>query len=257
MIHGQSHPVTAKRALNWLVEEKDPHGAWHSTQATVLALKPLLASAGQSLRDDRLRHVDIALDGKTIKSFEIAPDQSDIMQQIDLTNLMTSGSHHLEIAERSAAGYGYQATLTHYAPGAAERRRNEPLTIQVDYDKESLAVDDRITVTATVTNRTEAAAPMVILDLPIPAGCTIETSDLSSLRASGTIAKYQLTPRSAIVYLRELRAGEPLILKYRLQATMPAKITASAGRAYEYYNPDHQAFSEPVTLEVKIPKSEP
>jgi uncharacterized protein YfaS (alpha-2-macroglobulin family) len=95
---------------------------------------------------------------------------------------------------------------------------------------------------------------MVIVDLPIPAGFTLETADLDSLRTSDKIAKYQATPRSAIVYLRELRGSEPLALKYHLRAAMPLKITTPSARAYEYYNPDRQAYSAPVQLEVAVPK---
>ena len=82
---------------------------------------------------------------------------------------------------------------------------------------------------------------MVILDLPIPAGFAVDPEDLEKLVADGSgIAKYQLTPRSAIVYLRQLSPDEPLVLHYRLRATMPVKITVPPARAYEYYDPDTQ-----------------
>ena len=57
---------------------------------------------------------------------------------------------------------------------------------------------------------------MVIVDLPIPAGFALETADLDSLRTAGRIAKYQTTPSRVVIYLRELRVNEPLILKYHL-----------------------------------------
>ena len=39
---------------------------------------------------------------------------------------------------------------------------------------------------------------MVIVDLPIPAGFAAEREDLEKLVAEEAVAKYQLTPRSAI-----------------------------------------------------------
>jgi hypothetical protein len=59
-----------------------------------------------------------------------------------------------------------------------------------------------VTATATVFNRMPETAPMVILDLPIPPGFAIDADDLAALGTKGTIAKYELTPRSALVYLR-------------------------------------------------------
>ena len=91
---------------------------------------------------------------------------------------------------------------------------------------------------------------MVILDLPIPAGFAVEPDDFSRHLVDGTIAKYQVTPRSVIVYLRQLLPKEPLVLRYRLRATMPVKITAPGARAYEYYDPDKEATSPAVRLTV-------
>ena len=59
---------------------------------------------------------------------------------------------------------------------------------------------------------------MVMLDLPIPPGSRSTPDDLAGLVKAGTMAKYQLTPRSAIVYLRSLEPGRPLTLRYRLRA---------------------------------------
>ncbi|HEY2146775.1 MAG TPA: hypothetical protein VGH32_02485, partial [Pirellulales bacterium] len=131
---------------------------------------------------------------------------------------------------------------------------SEPLAIQLDYDKTSLAVNDELKATARVTNRMTESAPMVMLDLPIPPGFAIESDDLESLRAADKIGKFQITPRSAIVYLRELKPSETLELAYRLRATLPVKITAAAARVYEYYNPDRQSATKPAALTVVSPK---
>ncbi len=81
----------------------------------------------------------------------------------------------------------------------------------------------------------------------------MEVEDFEALCAAGKIAKCQVTPRSAIVYLRALSPTEPLELVYHLRATMPVKITALPARAYEYYNSDHQATTTatPITVEAK------
>src|SRR3569623_2955575 len=42
---GKRHPETVRGALAWLVSQKDANGTWHSTQATVLALKALLVGS--------------------------------------------------------------------------------------------------------------------------------------------------------------------------------------------------------------------
>jgi len=69
------------------------------------------------------------------------------------------------------------------------------------------------------------------------------------LQGSGKIARYQITARQAIVYLRLLDPGQSLKLRYRLKATMPVKVTVPDARAYEYYNPDKRATGGGTRLE--------
>jgi hypothetical protein len=101
-----------------------------------------------------------------------------------------------------------------------------PLAVRIAYDRTTLAVGEWVTATATVVNRRSEPAPMVILDLPIPAGFAPEADDLAAAVASGVVAKYQLTPRSAVLYLRGLEPDRPLTLRYRLRATMPVELTS-------------------------------
>jgi hypothetical protein len=217
-------------------------------------LKALLAGTDRPLGEERQRQIEIAVDGKTVRTLVIPADQGEVMQQLDLTAYVARGKHRLSIADRAGAATGYQATLAYYVPGPDRPRGAEPLSIQLAYDKTGLVVDDRVKATAIVTNRTTIDVPMVIVDLPIPAGFVIEAEDLESPRSSGKIAKYQVTPRSAIVYLRGLATSAPLELVYHLRATMPVKIMAPPATAYEYYNPDWQATTVPTSMTVTAAK---
>ncbi len=254
MIRGHANPGTVRGALAWLIEQKDPRGTWYSTQATVLALQAILAGSEQPLGEARERRFEISLDGKPIKTLTIPADEGEVTKQIDLSAEVAGGgklaSHNLVVTERSETGAGYQATLIYNVPGAAKANSAEPLAIRLDYDKTSLKVHEQLQATARVTNRTSGSAPMVMLDLPIPAGFELETDDLAALQKQDKIAKYQITPRSAVVYLRALPPAEPLELTYHLRATMPVKLTVPPARVYEYYNPDQQAFASATPLTV-------
>jgi hypothetical protein len=71
LLNSGQYAGTTRGALTWLVTQKDPHGTWHSTQATVLALKALLAGTGASLGGGQERRVEVTLDGETIHEFVI------------------------------------------------------------------------------------------------------------------------------------------------------------------------------------------
>lgn len=250
LLAGGQSPATVRSALAWLIAQKDGAGAWHTTQATVLALKALIAGTGQPLGEERQRRIEVVLEGQPAKQIVIPKDQAEVVQQIDLTAEMTAGNHRLSIREPSGTGSGYQVVFSHYRPQSKAADEKGPLSIELEYDRDRLTVDDTLTARATITNRSGAAAPMIVLDLPIPAGFALLTEDLSALEEAGTIAKYQTTPTSAIVYLRALVPQQPLSITYRLRAILPVKVNSPPVVAYEYYAPDRKAQSSAQALTI-------
>jgi hypothetical protein len=247
LLSANRNPGITSRALAWLVQQKDADGTWRSTQATVLALKALLAATGKPGGEERERRIDITWGQGGKRTVIVPADQSDVLQQIDLSEALTAGRYQFTVTERSDTETGFQLTCRCHVPGTRPEKA-EPLSITVAYDRTELPVEGTIAATATVVNRQPQSAPMVVLDLPIPGGFAIETSDLEKLVAAEAIARYQVTPRQALVYLRDLPSGKALQVRYRLRATMAVKVTVPAARVYEYYDVDKQGFGEPTQL---------
>ena len=250
LVQAKQSPATIRSALAWLIEQKDGNGTWHSTHATVLALKALLAGTGKPLGTDAARRIQVTL-ADTAKEIIISADQAEVMQHLDLSSQLRPGDNRLSLRDTSAAASGYQVTFRYNVPGAEPNQARQPLAIDLSYDKADIEVGQSMTARLTVTNRMSQTAPMVILDLPIPAGFAIETDDLQKLVTDGIVAKYQLTPRSAIVYLRSLQPNVPLQATYRLKATMPVQITVPPAKVYEYYDPAKQGTSLPQALKAR------
>jgi type II secretory pathway pseudopilin PulG len=249
LVKAGRHAETTRSALTWLIEQKDSSGTWNSTQATVLALKALLAATGKRLGGDQERGIEIAL-GKSLKrQVTIPADQADVMHQIDLSGYLHPGENRLMITEHTQTGAEYQVAFRYHVPGYKPDKQ-EPLAIDLAFDRTELPVGETVTAKATVVNRMPQTAPMVMLDLPVPAGFAVSDEDLEQLVGAGSIAKYQVNARSAAVYLRGLEPDKPLMLRYRLRATMPAKVTVPPARAFEYYDPDRQGRSTSAQLTV-------
>jgi uncharacterized protein YfaS (alpha-2-macroglobulin family) len=240
---GGYQPETLRGALAWLVEQKDPHGTWHSTQATVLALKALTAATGRTIAADRERLVDVVLDGQPARKIVISREQSDVVQQIDLSAMLATGNHELQLADTSGSAVGYQFAFSYHTPEVDRSPEAPALSVALAFERAALKVGDSVKAIATVTNSGTESLPMVLVDLPIPAGFETDRSDFARLVAAGTIEKYQVTPRSVIVYLRSLAAGRPLEIAWEMRPTMPVEITTSAAVAYEYYAPERLAVS--------------
>jgi uncharacterized protein YfaS (alpha-2-macroglobulin family) len=240
----------ARGALTWLVGQKDRLGTWHTTQATVLALQALLAGTGGARPADKPRVIEWALNGRPAQRIELPADQSEVMTQVDLSGELNAGPNILTISESTQTGVGYQVDFWYHVPPGTQVKTKDTLSIDIAYDRTDLTVGDTVVAEAAVTNNATRTAPMVILDLPIPAGFAADTESLRKMQAEGRIAKYQVTARTIVIYLRQLAPRVPLRLRYRLQATMPVKITVPPARVYEYYDPDNNAETPPTQLTV-------
>lgn len=238
-----------RSSLAWLVSQKDPQGAWRSTQATVLALKAIVEGTAAPVGGDEERRIEITLNDNPVQTLVIPADQAEVMKLVDLSNLLEPGVQRIGLNEVSRTGAGYQVTFAYHIEEDAKESPAGDLAIDVAYDRTRLTVDETVTAVAKIVNRRDEPAPMVIVDLPIPGGCTLERGELDKLVGDGKIAWYQLTPRQAIVYLRSLEPGETQELRYRLRATMPVKVQVPAAQVYEYYKPENRGQSQPAELE--------
>ncbi|MBS0203879.1 MAG: DUF1559 domain-containing protein [Planctomycetes bacterium] len=239
-----SFRVSAQRGLSWISSQRDNRGTWSSTQATVQALKALLVGTESPATASVDRRILVELNSKIVQELNIPAWQSDVVKQVELGPELTTGLHRLQIIDKSGAAPGFQVDFRHHIPtAAASPDSGRPLAIDLTYDRSELMVDQTVTAQAVVRNNSGADLPMVVLDLPIPAGFAVQTDSLDRWLAGGDIDKVQTTPRSVVLYLRSLGTKE-LSLTYKLRATLPVKTTASPAIAYEYYSPENRAESK-------------
>src|SRR5262249_22147161 len=198
---------------------------------------------------DRDRKFEIGLDDHR-QELTIPKDRSEVMRQIDLSAHLKSGTHKLTVTESTGTGSGFQAAFRFNVPAPPDQPKSEPLAVELTYARTELKVGKPLAVTCRVTDNLPVALQMVMLDLPIPAGFTPDTTAFDQMVKAKTIERFQVTPRQIIVYLRGLEPAKTLELKSRVRANVPATLTVPAARAYEYYAPDRQGRSTAVKLVV-------
>jgi hypothetical protein len=242
MMRSGSHPELVRKALTWVSRQKGVDGNWPSTQATILAMKAMLAGTGAALPSDVTSEVQVTVNGQPAGAIRVTPETSDLLHVLDLSGFVREGSNDVQIAQASTAELPYQLVGACWLPWTA--RSVEPpkeLNIQVDYDRERLAVNDTMTCMVTVRNNGERAVGMAIVDLGIPPGFGVETDAFERMVGSGSLAKYDFTGNQCILYVAGIKRDVPLRFSYELRALYPVKAKAPASRIYEYYNPENEA----------------
>jgi uncharacterized protein YfaS (alpha-2-macroglobulin family) len=247
--------ATASKALKYIASKKDASGTWGTTQATIMALRALLLSMDKGAADVS-GMVEITLNGRPAGSLTLTADNNDLLHQFALAGIGQRGANRVELRFTGKGGLAYQVAGRYFLPWDA-RPEAEPLTIDVQYDRTSLAQNDVATATATVKSNLRQTAKMVMVDLGIPPGFELLTEDLeayksqSAGKASGRLEKFSMTATQAILYFDSIASGDTVTLKYRLRAKYPIRAKTFASRVYEYYDPSVGATAKPVELEVR------
>ncbi len=260
-----THPELANAALTYLIQSKDSFGTWETTQATVMALKAFLESVRVSA-DDINAAVTISLNDGQTKTFNLAPENFDVVQVITFEDIPLGAENNIAIRVAGKGKLMYQITGSYYLPWEKlslypELSMGEDLVaIQVNYDRMELAVNDTVTVSVSAVLNQPGNAESAIIDLGVPPGFTPETADLSALISRyqdypedyefPTIERFELTGRQIILYVSNLSDQAPLEFSYRLRAEFPLRAQTPASTAYDYYNPSQTSESLPQTLVV-------
>ncbi len=156
----------------------------------------------------------------------------------------------MEIKFEGKGGLAYQVVGRYFLPWD-KKPENEPLSIDVAYDRTHLAQDDIATATATIKNNLAKSANMVMVDLGIPPGFDLLSEDLqayhekSAGQKSGRLEKFSLTATQAILYFDAFAPGDTVTLHFRLRAKYPIRARTFQSRVYEYYDPEVSSVARP------------
>jgi uncharacterized protein YfaS (alpha-2-macroglobulin family) len=244
------YPQTATKALTYLVQKKQASGHWGSTQATILALQAMLKALTSQTEEVNAK-IAVRINGEVVNTLEVTPDNSDVMRLVDLGEKTVEGNNVVGLDFTGVGSMLYQVTGRFYTPWSDRGPVQEPMTISVEYDKTQLAVDELVTAKVKVTNNRPGVANMVIVDLGIPPGFDVVTADLAKLVEDGTIEKFEMTGRQVILYFEKIEGNASVEFSYQLRARFPLRAKTPESRAYEYYNPEVEALSEPVAMVVE------
>lgn len=245
-----SHLPLASKALTYLIQNKDAFGTWQSTQATVWSLKAFIQALQGSASQINAK-IKIVINGKEASSFMITPADSDVMRQIDLRQYVKRGANNIRIDFDGKGAAIYQISSKYYIPWKMEGVAREPLTIDVEYDRKELSVNDELKCKVRVVNNQNMVANMVIVDLGIPPGFEVLSEDLTKLVNDKIIQKYSMTGRQVIIYLTKIEAMKEIEFNYRLKANFPIRAKTPSTIVYEYYTPSISGRSVPQMIVIK------
>ncbi len=249
-----AHPDVISGALAYLIQGKDSWGTWGTTQATILTLKALLLATEQAGSAEGPSTVQVSLNKEQTQQITIDETNADVVHLVTFDRgFSPSGANRVQIEIEGGGNLMYQVATRYYLPWdqvPPTPDEKEMITIDVNYDRTALAVNDEVTVNVGVRLNEEGVVRMALVDLGVPPGFTVLTEDLSRLVEQGIIARYELTGRQIIIYLEDFSSEHPLRFSYRLRARFPMRAQTPPSSAYDYYNPGDLTVQPPLEMTV-------
>jgi uncharacterized protein YfaS (alpha-2-macroglobulin family) len=248
------HPDAVSGALAYLIQGKDSWGTWGTTQATILSLRTLLLASEKAGRAEGPATVFVSLNGELTQELTIDESNADVVHLVTFDRgFSPSGANRVQIELAGGGNLMYQVATSYYVPWDRVPplpEGKELLTIDVAYDRTTLAVNDEVTVDVGVSVNVAGVVKMALIDLGVPPGFTVIAEDLNRLVERGVIARYELTGRQIIVYLEDFSSEAPLRFTYRLRARFPMRAQTPPSSVYDYYNPTASTVRAPLRMVV-------
>ncbi|MBI1299599.1 hypothetical protein GC175_32135 [bacterium] len=248
------HPDLAQSALDYLIAQRQPYGAFGSTQSTVLVLKALINDALAN-RSDNTATVTVTFNGGRTQSFTIDDTNADVMQQVVFDDI-GPGEQIVDLRVEGDRPIQYQVTAGYYLPWSLVEtdapERQQPMRIDVAYARAELAVNETVAVTAMVEVLAPGNAGTVLLEIGVPPGLSPVAADLDALVEDGRIDRYEFTGRTLRLYASGLANGFVYEYQYRLRAEYPVDALIPSSQVYDYYTPDRQDITPPQRIKVTL-----
>lgn len=234
---------TNKLLINYLLSRKDYRGTWHSTQATILALKAINDANENSKLDNQTITVRVNSEEQKVEI------KDNPLGYYELTFNNLSKENKLNIDVENGSAY-YEVVEEYYIPYDKVNKNEDAIEITVTPSSNNLRVNDILEANVKLVNKSENNIDNGMITILIPQGFTVVEESLMKLEDEGKIEKYEMNYSTINLYIRDFEISELIDLNIQFRASYPVDITGLAIRAYDYYNPGAEGKSMPIEIKV-------
>jgi len=125
-----------------------------------------------------------------------------------------------------------------------------PVRLVTKLAQAKVKAGETVALVAELANAADAAQPMTMAIVGLPAGLEPRADQLEELKKAGAMDYYETRAREVIFYWRGLAPKRKVSLKLDLTAAVPGKYTGPASRAYLYYTPENKQWCDPLAVEI-------
>ncbi|XP_067293414.1 alpha-2-macroglobulin-like protein 1 [Pseudorasbora parva] len=230
----------ANRIVNWLVTQQNPYGGFSSTQDTVVALHALSVYAAQVFKLDGSSTVTVqsSVVGGDSYSFSVNKDNRLLYQEKPLKNV--PGKYSVKASGSTCVPVQIACFYNIPEPITVSRM----LMVETKVKGDCRLVGANLLLNFTVKyNGAKASTNMVIVDIKVLSGFTVDTSLLGSPPQSFAplVERVDAQDDRVLVYLKEVLKGFPITYTLQLKRVLAVKnLKPAVIKVYDYYQTSDQ-----------------
>jgi hypothetical protein len=250
----------AHLAVRWLAKQRDGSGSFGSTQATILALKALLAQA-ESSPEPKGGELRLYVGEREVARRKVPASPNGVvsLEVPDAEALLKRGGA-TKVRAELVGGATYPHTLTWSYRAVKPANEAKPnVTLATSLSKKLLTEGDTAQVKVRVENVTGKPQGMATAIVGLPAGLALP-ENMEQLRghtkpgAGGKaplVSAFEVKGREVVLYWRGLGSGQAVEVPIDVLARVPGTYRGPASRAYLYYNAANKYWTPPLAVEIK------
>lgn len=239
--------------LNKLVKfiaSNNRFGGYGNTQATVMALKALVAYTKftSNIAEDGV--LEIAINNEVTKSIAYHKNQK---KGIVLNNLGTyfgKGKQTLGISFKETTNawpYSVDISYTSYTPQSSPAC---PVNLKTTLANGTTGMGETIRLTTSVKNKKSEHLGMVVALVGIPSGLSPQPWQLKELQEKRVFDYYEVRENYVVFYYTSMEANAENVVSLDLKAEVPGNYQAPASSAYLYYTDEFKDWEKGTTISV-------
>ncbi len=242
--------AVTEKAVRYLAGAKTQYG-FGSTQATVLALKALVAHA-ERFKKSIGGEVAIFVNGKKAGERPFTADQKEPIVFEKLTDYLKEGKNEVQVRFTKGDPLPYDFSLNY----STRQPQSSPdcklaLTTELKINGLAAKVGDNIRLTTTLTNVSSEGVPNPIAIVGIPAGLSVQPWQVKEMQEKKLCDFYEIRDGYVVFYFRGMEAKEVKNIHLDLKADIPGEYEAPASAAWLYYSNEDVAWSKPERVRIE------
>lgn len=245
---GQLPANRADRAMEWLLA-RCKGGRFGATQATVLALKAIVAHDAARPRLKRAGSVVVSVNGEPCVEVSFTADHEGPITLPSFAGALSPGERTVELRMKEGAPMPYSLRVCHAtaAPASAAACK---VGLSTALARAEITEGQPVDLRVELVNLTEGGLTMVVAIVGLPAGLEARVDCLKELVRGGSVDCWEARGREVVLYWRSVAPGSERALTLSLIGAVPGTYSAPASQAYLYYSDEDKAWAPPLRARV-------